>query len=162
MIIVVLCGSVILIAASIFFSLLVHAQKELQPTSAKDRMDGEKRKKQLEKNSLLKNIKFRNVGPTVMSGRVVDIDVNPDKPTEFYVAYASGGLWYTKNNGQSFIPVSDSLPNTFAGDVAVDWKNKIVWYGTGESNAQRSSYAGTGIYKTRNNGKTWEYLGLPE
>ena len=62
-----------------------------------------------------------------MSGRVVDIDVNPDRPTEFYVAYASGGLWYTRNNGQSFIPVSDNLPNTFAGDVAVNWKERIVW-----------------------------------
>lgn len=31
-----------------------------------------------------------------MSGRVVDIEANPEDPTEFYVAYASGGLWYTK------------------------------------------------------------------
>jgi hypothetical protein len=43
-----------------------------------------------------------------MSGRVVDVDVNPDDPTEFYVGYASGGLWYTTNNGQSFVPVFDS------------------------------------------------------
>ena len=126
----------------------------MQPTSAKERMAGEERKKQLEAASFVKNIKFRSVGPTVMSGRVVDIDVNPDRPTEFYVAYASGGLWYTRNNGQSFVPMSDNLPNTFAGDVAVNWKERIVWLGTGESNAQRSSYAGTGIYKTRNNGKS--------
>ncbi|MBO9681375.1 MAG: hypothetical protein J7502_01670 [Flavisolibacter sp.] len=152
----------ILITAFTFCFLSTHAQKQLQATSAKERVAGEERKKQLIESSLVKNIKFRSVGPTVMSGRVVDIDVNPDRSTEFYVAYASGGLWYTKNNGQSFIPISDNLPNTFAGDVAVDWKNKIVWYGTGESNAQRSSYAGTGMYKTRNNGKTWEYLGLPE
>lgn len=152
----------ILIAAFTFYSFASTAQKQLQPTSARERMEGEERKKQLTGSSLVKNIKFRSVGPTVMSGRVVDIDVNPERSTEFYVAYASGGLWYTKNNGQSFIPISDNLPNTFAGDVAVDWKNKIVWYGTGESNAQRSSYAGTGIYKTRDNGKTWEYLGLPE
>jgi photosystem II stability/assembly factor-like uncharacterized protein len=151
-----------LIAILALCSLLLHAQKQLLPTSAKDRIAGGERKKQLEESSLIKSIQFRSVGPTVMSGRVVDVDVNPDKSTEFYVAYASGGLWYTKNNGQSFVPISDNLPNTFAGDVAVDWKNKIVWYGTGEANAQRSSYAGTGIYKTRNNGKTWEYLGLPE
>ena len=33
-----------------------------------------------------------NIGPTVMSGRVVDLDVNPNDPANFYVAYASGGL----------------------------------------------------------------------
>ena len=37
-----------------------------------------------------------------MSGRVVDLEVNPDDPTEFYVAYATGGLWHSTNNGQSF------------------------------------------------------------
>lgn len=152
----------ILIATFALSSFKLSAQKQLFPTTAKERMTSEERKKQLEQNSLIRNIKFRSVGPTVMSGRVVDVDVNPDKPTEFYVAYASGGLWYTKNNGQSFVPITDNLPNTFAGDVAVDWKNKIVWYGTGEANAQRSSYAGTGIYKSRDNGKNWEYLGLPE
>jgi hypothetical protein len=52
-------------------------------------------KKQMAANSLVKNIPFSSIGPTVMSGRVVDIDVNPQEPTEFYVAYASGGLWYT-------------------------------------------------------------------
>ena len=34
--------------------------------------------------------------------------------------------------------------------------------GTGESNSSRSSYSGNGIYKSNNNGKTWEYLGLPQ
>lgn len=131
-------------------------------TTAMEREVGEQRRKMLEKRSLIGKISFRNVGPSVMSGRVVDLDANPDNPSEFYVAYASGGLWYTKNNGQSFRCISDDLPHTFTGDVAVNWKEKIVWLGTGESNSLRSSYAGNGIYKTRDNGKTWEYLGLPE
>ena len=41
--------------------------------------------------SIVKNVPFTNIGPTIMSGRVVDFDVNPNEPTEFYVAYASGG-----------------------------------------------------------------------
>jgi photosystem II stability/assembly factor-like uncharacterized protein len=48
------------------------------------------------------------------------------------------------------------------GDIAVDWKTGTLWVGTGEANSSRSSYAGTGIYRSRNNGKTWEYRGLPE
>jgi hypothetical protein len=52
-----------------------------------------------------------------MSGRVVDIDVNPSDPTEFYVAYASGGVWYTINNGQSFKPIFDSTATLNIGDI---------------------------------------------
>ena len=142
--------------------LAAFGQSHLQATSAKDRMDGETRRKKLADESLIANIPFRSVGPTIMSGRVNDLVANPDKPSEFYVAYASGGLWYTKNNGQSFVCISDKLPHTFAGAVSVNWKDRIVWLGTGEPNALRSSYAGTGVYKTRDNGKNWEYLGLPE
>jgi len=83
----------------------VHAQ--IKPTPAAERLNGLQKRKLLEKDTVLNNIKFRNVGPSIMSGRVVDVDVNPADPTEFYVAYASGGLWYTANNGQSLVPVFD-------------------------------------------------------
>ena len=62
----------------------------------------------MQARSLVKNIPFSQIGPTVMSGRVVDVAVNPDKPSEFYVGYASGGLWYTDNNGTSFSPINGS------------------------------------------------------
>jgi len=97
-----------------------------------------------------------------MSGRVVDIEVNPQDPTEFYVAYASGGLWQTKNNGQSFAPIFDSVDVLTIGDIAVNWQNRHIWVGTGEVNSSRSTYAGLGVYRSSNNGKSWEYLGLPE
>jgi photosystem II stability/assembly factor-like uncharacterized protein len=97
-----------------------------------------------------------------MSGRVVDIEVNPQDPTEFYVAYASGGLWHTQNNGQSFASIFDSVDVLTIGDIAVNWQNRHIWVGTGEVNSSRSTYAGLGVYRSSNNGKTWEYLGLPE
>src|ERR1700741_3065951 len=90
----------------ILFPTLMVAQS-IAPTSATERAQLISKRKSLEENSLVKNVKFRNVGPSIMSGRAVDVDVNPDDPTEFYVAYASGGLWYTHNNGQSFTPVFD-------------------------------------------------------
>lgn len=117
---------------------------------------------QLDKNSLVKNISFTNIGPTVMSGRVVDLDVNPNDPTEFYVAYASGGLWYTNNNGTSFTPVMDTAPTQNLGDIAVDWKNGTIWAGTGENNSSRSSYAGIGILKSTDKGKNWQNMGLED
>lgn len=117
-------------------------------------------KKQMENQSLFQNVTFENVGPTVMSGRVVDVDVNPENPTEFYVGYASGGLWYTNNNGMSFSPVMDAAPTQNVGDIAIDWKRGTIWVGTGEVNSSRSSYAGIGILKSEDKGKTWQNMGL--
>lgn len=117
-------------------------------------------KEALSQSSLVKNIPFENIGPSIMSGRVVDLDVNPDKPSEFYVGYASGGLWYTNNNGTTFEPVMDNSPTQNVGEVTVDWKSGTIWVGTGENNASRSSYAGIGLLKSTNHGQTWENMGL--
>lgn len=111
-------------------------------------------------NSMFTQVKAANIGPTIMSGRVVDVAVNPKNPTEFYVAYASGGLWYTNNNGTSFSPVMDSAETINCGSVTIDWTSGTIWVGTGEVNASRSSYAGVGVLKSSDKGKTWQNLGL--
>ncbi|WP_416438099.1 VPS10 domain-containing protein [Phnomibacter sp. MR] len=131
------------------------------PTAAADRQKSMADKRQLAASSPFKT-SFRNIGPTVMSGRVVDIDVNPADPTEFYVAYATGGLWHTTNNGQSFNPIFDNEDVIGLGDVTVQWATRTIWLGTGEANASRSTYSGIGVYKSTDNGKSWQYLGLPE
>ena len=77
-------------------SIITNAQVKATPDE--ERVKGLEKRKILESRSVLNDVSFRNIGPTVFSGRVSDIDANPDDPTEFYVAYSSGGLWYTKNN----------------------------------------------------------------
>lgn len=143
---------------SFLFSSSLFAQ---QPASNSDKViEALNQKEELTKNSLVKNITFENIGPTIMSGRVVDLDVNPENPTEFYVAYASGGLWYTNNNGTTFKPVLDSSPTQNIGDIVVDWKTNTIWVGTGENNSSRSSYAGIGILKSTDGGENWTNVGL--
>jgi len=139
-------------------------KKSLFPhsTLSSVRLEGYSNRISLVENSIVKNIQFRNIGPTVMSGRVVDFAVNPDDPSHFYVAYASGGLWETKNNGNSFNPIFDNQMVMTIGDIEVDWEKDIIYVGTGEKNSSRSSYSGNGIYKSSNGGKNWEYLGLDD
>lgn len=124
-------------------------------TAALQVQQGVEQYQQQAQDSPFKNLVFKNIGPTIMSGRVVDVDVNPADPTEMLVAYASGGLWHTKNNGTSFTPLMDNSGTINLGDIAVDWPSKTIWVGTGENNASRSSYAGIGVLKSTDWGKTW-------
>ncbi len=132
------------------------------PTPAAKRLEAFRQREKLIQNSPFREIAFRSLGPVVMSGRVADIEVNPEDPTEFYVAYASGGLWHTTDNGISFEPLFDEEAVITIGDIAVNWRERLIWVGTGEVNSSRSSYAGTGIYLSKDGGKSWEHRGLPE
>ncbi len=151
----------ILIRISFCCTITICLQSQPAPTTAAERIKSLASKKQMAADTTY-NTGFRNVGPAIMSGRVTDLAVNPADPTEFYVAYATGGLWHTTNNGQSFKPIFDSEAVISLGALAVDWPSRTIWLGTGEANSSRSSYSGIGMYKSTNNGKSWTYLGLPE
>lgn len=132
------------------------------PTPAEKRLQGFERHQAMKRNTLMGSVKAQSIGPSIFSCRVTDVEVNPTDPTEIYVAYASGGLWHSTNNGTTFVPIFDQEASMTIGDIAVDWQRRIIWVGTGENNSSRSSYAGTGIYRSADGGKTWEWRGLPE
>lgn len=109
----------------------------------------------------LSALKLRAIGPAVTSGRISDFAVNPEKPSEYYVATSSGGVWKTTNAGTSYQPVFDSQGSYSIGCVTMDPNNhNVVWVGTGENNNQRSVAYGDGVYKTEDGGKTWKNMGL--
>ncbi|UTW54742.1 glycosyl hydrolase [Kordiimonas sp. SCSIO 12610] len=109
----------------------------------------------------LNGLKFRSLGPAVTSGRIADFAFHPDDKSTFYVGTASGGLWKTTNNGNTWKSIFDGQASFSIGVVTLDPKNpNIVWVGTGENNSQRSVAYGDGVYKSLDGGKTWKHMGL--
>jgi photosystem II stability/assembly factor-like uncharacterized protein len=118
---------------------------------------------QIVSEDILKPVHYRSVGPTRQSGRFVDLAVYEKKPSVFYAALASGGLWKTVNNGITFEPVFDQNGVISIGDIAIDQNNPdVVWVGTGEANNSRTAYYGDGVYKSVDGGKSWKNMGLKE
>ncbi|MGZ5554418.1 MAG: WD40/YVTN/BNR-like repeat-containing protein [Candidatus Aminicenantales bacterium] len=117
----------------------------------------------LDASNVLKGMNFRSIGPTQQSGRFVDFAVPAGRPNIFYAASASGGLWKTENNGQTFEPLFENEKVFSIGDIAVAPSDPaILWLGSGEANNSRSTYWGDGIYKSVDGGKTWLNTGLRE
>ena len=104
---------------------------------------------------------FRAIGPALVSGRIIDLAVNPNDPNQFYVAAASGGVWKTTNHGNTFSPIFDNYGSYSIGCVTIDPNNEhTVWVGAGENNNQRSVAYGDGIYKSLDDGKSFKNMGL--
>ncbi|MER3329899.1 MAG: hypothetical protein RIF34_10010, partial [Candidatus Kapaibacterium sp.] len=111
--------------------------------------------------SKFKELAPRNIGPAGMSGRVTAIDVNLSNPSDIYVGTASGGLWYSPNDGITWEPITEELPTQSIGDVKIQQSNPdVIWLGTGEGNPRNSQSSGNGIYKSIDGGRTWKHLGL--
>jgi photosystem II stability/assembly factor-like uncharacterized protein len=114
-------------------------------------------------DAVLKNFRWRSIGPASMGGRIDDIAAVESNPYVIYVGFATGGVWKTVNNGTTWEPIFDTYPTSSIGDIAVCQSDpNIVWVGTGEANNRQSASFGDGIYKSTDGGKTFASVGLKE
>ncbi|MCY3699942.1 MAG: hypothetical protein OXH46_09960 [Gemmatimonadetes bacterium] len=106
-------------------------------------------------------LRARNIGPAVMSGRIVDLAVAESDPIKFYVASATGGVYKTGDNGITLVPVFENEGTHSVGAIALHQRDtSIVWVGTGERANRQSSSWGDGVYKSTDGGGTWTNMGL--
>jgi photosystem II stability/assembly factor-like uncharacterized protein len=104
------------------------------------------------------------IGPTNISGRTTDVAVaDHGTSRRLYAGSCCGGVWASDDLGQTWQPVFDQEASTSTGALAVAPSNPdILWIGTGESNIFRSSYTGVGVYKSTDNAKTFQHMGLTD
>ncbi len=107
------------------------------------------------------NLVWRFIGPDICSGRCTDVAVPSGGTNVIYVGSATGGVWKTEDTGATWKPITDELPTSSVGDLAVaEADPNIVWLGTGEANHFRASIAGIGVFKSTDAGATWTHMAL--
>ena len=87
-------------------------------------------------------------------GRVTQIKFHPSLPNKLYVTSASGGVFSSNDNGNSWTLMNtDKFPATACASICIDHTNdNIIYLSTGDPNYYGSDY---GIYKTTDAGATW-------
>lgn len=112
-------------------------------------------------DEVFNSLRARQIGPAVMSGRVVDLEAHPTNSRIFYVGSAGGGVWKTINGGITFSPVFDKQVQCI-GTVKIDSNDpdNTIWVGTGETWTRNSVSIGDGIYKSTDGGLNWQKKGL--
>lgn len=86
------------------------------------------------------------------SGRVTTIAVDSRNPETLYIGAAGGGVWRSVDGGGTWQPLGDNLLSLASGALALDERNGILYYGTGDYGA--GTY-GAGVLKSSDGGSTW-------
>ena len=153
-------GSILIVALCASLACIAHACAADTPAQ---REAAWQQHQKMTADSAFAGVQWRSVGPTAQGGRVVAVAAVPGQPYTFYVAYATGGVWKTTNDGNNFEPLTDALPTTVVGAIAVDPQHPdTLWVGTGEPNASRSSYGGMGLFRSDDGGKHFQRMGLAD
>ena len=107
-------------------------------------------------------VAWRLVGPFRGGWSTMAVGV-PALPDTYYMGTAGGGVWKTTDSGRTWRPVSDGAPITAVGALAVAPSDPaVVYVGTGQADPRYDIGAGSGVYRSRDAGASWESAGLQD
>lgn len=105
-------------------------------------------------------LEWRNVGP-FRGGRSAAVTGVPGKPNLFYFGSTGGGVWRSKDGGQTWENISDGSFGGSIGAVAVsEYDNNVIYVGGGEKTVRGNVSYGYGMWRSVDAGKTWTSIGL--
>ena len=110
----------------------------------------------------LKAMEWREVGP-YRGGRSAAVAGIPADRNTYYFGATGGGVWKTRNGGQSWTSVSDGYFGGSIGAVAVsEWDPNVAYAGGGEKTVRGNVSPGGGMWKSTDAGDTWARIGLED
>ena len=107
---------------------------------------------------------WQNIGPFTQEsksgqGRVNTIIVDPNNPNTYYIGAPAGGIWKSTDQGDTWTPLSDNLPQIGVSGIAIDFTNSnTIYISTGDDDAG-DTYS-VGVLKSTDGGLTWNTTGL--
>jgi photosystem II stability/assembly factor-like uncharacterized protein len=94
-----------------------------------------------------------------IGGRTRSIAVHPSDPRTIFIASPAGGVWRTRDAGQTWLPVDDFMANLATSTVIFDPANPANMYaGTGEGFYNLDAIRGAGVFASHDGGASWSQL----
>jgi len=113
------------------------------------------------KSNAKKNYTFESRGPANIGGRTRALVIDPDDATNstWFVGAATGGVWKTTDKGNSWVNLTNQLPNlSTCALVMAQSDHNVLYAGTGESFPGGTYLYGSGIFRSDDKGLNWTLL----
>jgi len=95
-----------------------------------------------------------NPGQPNGMGRINTIAFHPSNADTYFVGAASGGIWKTTNDGNSWASLTSNMPTLGVSSILVHPSNPDILY-LGSGDRDSGDAFGLGVFKSTNGGASW-------